>query len=362
MGFQRPFALCFLSLAASSVKGLPLAEGRAAAPLAPIAPETELPDRNCTVTVTLLRLSERVWEADVVYRWKNPRSGSSGEAVQRYRDNGELRFSLRSFGQMQGARFFHIIAQGPPPSWLNLSHPRIFWWNETTLLNDLRQERKIVKPLAVANSEPSKLVVARVPNLAPRFILTDDDYFLFPRHGSSTRLFFDESGVPIQTSKIMMSHRPIPFLRDAYRQAVRHEGDQTVTNLLTSGTAFNGSDLRPEVDPLPRLCERMQQEGTAICHYMPKLFGECAHSSVCKAETSLDPGTKKRSEFTHYWLKRWEPVESQYITANESSSFFEILEEEMPLTFCELPCARILCIYPVSPFRACSICPPWRVG
>jgi len=288
-------------------------------------------DAQCTGA---LHLGEKAWETDVVYRWKNPGEGSHGEALNRYRDNGELRFSMRSFALLKGVRFFHIIASGAPPSWLNLSHPRVFWWNETALLDDLRQERGITEPLAVANSEPSKLVVARVPNLAPRFILTDDDYFIYPRPDASTRLFFDEAGIPIIPQRIMMVHRPIAFLRDAYREAVRNESNETLAQLLTSGVAYDGEDLREVIDPLPRIAGRMREEGTAMCHYMPKLYAECSNSSKCIRETSMDFSTKKKSEFAHFWLKRWEPTDGVYITPEQSADFFATVEQEEPMTFC----------------------------
>ena len=299
---------------------------------------------NCTVA---LHLGEKAWETDVVYRWKNPGEGSHGESLNRYRDNGELRFSMRSFALLKGVRFFHIIASGAPPKWLNLSHPRVFWWNETAMLDDLRQERGITEPLAVANSEPSKLVVARVPNLAPRFILTDDDYFIYPRPDASTRLFFDEAGIPIIPQRIMMVHRPIAFLRDAYREAVQNESTAAAARMLTSGVAYDGGDLREGIDPLPRIAGRMREEGTAVCHYMPKLYAECSNSSKCIREKSMDHahltpgvgyvadfGATKKSEFAHFLLKRWEPKEGVYITAEQSAAFFAAVEQEEPMTFC----------------------------
>ena len=66
--------------------------------------------------------------------------------------------------------------------------------------NELRTLRGITRPLRVFNSEPAKLAVARIPNLADRFLLVDDDYFAIPQRTStrcagvpclSTRMFFD---------------------------------------------------------------------------------------------------------------------------------------------------------------------------
>ena len=303
-------------------------------PRLPVA-QTYEQTAHCSVA---LHLGDKAWETDVVYRWKSPDEGSHGEAFNRYRDNGELRFSMRSFALLKGVRFFHIIASGTPPSWLNLSHPRVFWWNETAMLDDFRQERGITEPLAVANSEPSKLVVARVLNLAPRFILTDDDYFIYQRRDASTRLFFDKAGIPIIPQRIMMAHRPIAFLRDAYRacyrEAVRNESNVKAAQLLTSGIANDGEDLRMSIDPLPNITARMRETGTAMCHYMPRLSAECSNSSQCIREVSMDYSTHKQSKFAHFMLKRWEPFDGVYITAEQLSDFFATLEQEEPMTFC----------------------------
>ena len=107
---------------------------------------------------------------DVVYRWTNPHDipSSARQMLQRYRDNGELRFSLRSFAHVRGVRHFHVVAKGAPSTWLNISHPRISWWNETSLLEMLRMERGMRLPLDVVNSEPAKLAIARIAGLAER--------------------------------------------------------------------------------------------------------------------------------------------------------------------------------------------------
>merc|ERR1711865_431293 len=75
---------------------------------------------------------------------------------------------------------------------------------------------------------------------------------IYPRPDASTRLFFDEAGIPIIPQRIMMVHRPIAFLRDAYREAVQNESNETLAQLLTSGVAYDGEDLREVIDPLPR--------------------------------------------------------------------------------------------------------------
>ena len=91
------------------------------------------------ISIADVQLSEFALVCDVVYRWVNPSSITPSIAnqirnQQRYRDNEELRFSMRSFAGMQGVRYLHTVAKGQPPSWLDVTHPRIFWWSETRLL------------------------------------------------------------------------------------------------------------------------------------------------------------------------------------------------------------------------------------
>lgn len=113
------------------------------------------------IPIADVQLSEVALVCDVVYRWVNPSSITPSIAnkirnQQRYRDNDELRFSMRSFAGMQGVRYLHTVAKGEPPSWLDVTHPRIFWWSETRLLNELRILRGIHSACSTA-SQPSWL-------------------------------------------------------------------------------------------------------------------------------------------------------------------------------------------------------------
>ena len=67
-------------------------------------------------TLSSIIPSPFVLECDVVYRWYNPQVAKKENVAnrQRYRDNGELRYSLRSFATVEGIRYFHIVSKGPP--------------------------------------------------------------------------------------------------------------------------------------------------------------------------------------------------------------------------------------------------------
>ena len=137
---------------------------------------------------------------------------------QRFRDNGELRYSMRAFAEVRGVRRFHVVARGSPPSWLDTSHRRVRWWDEQVrpstepgtlhrlslavplplcrhpslklpgsiprwwyeqeLIAAFLTERNLTsqRRLLSANSEPSKLAVAALAgHLAERFLLLDGE-------------------------------------------------------------------------------------------------------------------------------------------------------------------------------------------
>ena len=122
-------------------------------------------------------------ECDAVWRWAG--SGTNTKMLQRhrhamnpqrYRDNGELRYSMRSFAAVRGIRLFHIIAR-EAPDWLNLTHPRIRWWSEQKIVSRVCAMHNFSCQRGFAHtSEPTKLAAAALPELAERFIFIDDDY------------------------------------------------------------------------------------------------------------------------------------------------------------------------------------------
>ena len=263
------------------------------------------------IPIADVQLSEVALVCDAVYRWVNPSSITPSIAnkirnQQRYRDNDELRFSMRSFAGMQGVRYLHTVAKGEPPSWLDVTHPRIFWWSETRLLNELRILRGITSPLRVFNSEPAKLAITRIPNLADRFLLVDDDYFAIPQRNSkgcagisclSTRIFFDAAGVPLHPETVLSSHRPIPMLRSAYFSAVAAESDADIERQLTSGVnrvVTPRAASESVTDPMVRWCVAMKCNGTARPLDMAGAtrFSQQANGRRCSEQFSTPSYTK----------------------------------------------------------------------
>jgi hypothetical protein len=90
----------------------------------------------------------------------------------RFRDHGELRFSLRSLETYAPwIRHVHIVTSGQVPDWLDTTNPRLSVVDVATIFQDLRH-------LPTFNSAAIEVHLHRVPNLSKRFLHFDDDLFL----------------------------------------------------------------------------------------------------------------------------------------------------------------------------------------
>ena len=90
----------------------------------------------------------------------------------RFRDNGELRHSLRSLAaHAPWVRRIHLLTNGQVPRWLDRSDPR---------LHLVRHEEVFEDPgaLPTFNSHAIEVNLHRIPGLARRFLYFNDDFFL----------------------------------------------------------------------------------------------------------------------------------------------------------------------------------------
>ncbi|MEW6364176.1 MAG: stealth conserved region 3 domain-containing protein [Acidobacteriota bacterium] len=105
-------------------------------------------------------------------RWIGPAQEPDAIAARRFRDNGELRYSLRSIERhapwIDG---IHFVTNGRMPEWLNTSHPRVS-------VVDHRQVFPDPAVLPVFNSCAIELNLHRIPGLSRRFLYLNDDLFL----------------------------------------------------------------------------------------------------------------------------------------------------------------------------------------
>ncbi len=123
---------------------------------------------------------------------------SSG--VRRFRDNGELRYSLRSLEQhAPWVRNVVIVHSGAPPAWLDTTRPG---------LRTVRHEEIFPDHAALPtfNSWAIELTLHLIPGLSRRFLYLNDDFFLvrdtppawfLPADGPP-RFFFEDNAIPVR--------------------------------------------------------------------------------------------------------------------------------------------------------------------
>lgn len=100
----------------------------------------------------------------------NPAAGSDA-ATNRFRDNDELKFSLRSLGRFAPwIRRVFLVTSGQAPEWLNRNHPRL-----TLVTHEQLFRRK--SDLPAFNSNAIELQLHRIDGLSRRFLYLNDDVF-----------------------------------------------------------------------------------------------------------------------------------------------------------------------------------------
>ena len=184
---------------------------------------------------------------DFVYRWCHPDRASGDGDIRRRRDNGELRFSLRSLRMhVPWLRQIHIVFAGSPPELEDRTGITLI---DERLLFVRANERHGVK-IDSGNSEPVKLCFPLIDNLAPYFVSMDDDFFI--TRDLRVEWFLDAGGRPRYPREIRHSHRPLIFRTTDYAQYVDGMSGDDHWHFLRSGNARH--DIYETL--IPALCER----------------------------------------------------------------------------------------------------------
>lgn len=142
-----------------------------------------LPERSTDTGDRQPHLNESI---DAVYLWVDGAAagfeqalagcveGPSREAAgpRRYRDNGELRYSLRSL-EMHAPwiRKVYLVTNGQAPCWLSLDSRRVELVPHAAIFPDPDH-------LPTFNSHAIELHLHRIPGLSERFLYFNDDVFL----------------------------------------------------------------------------------------------------------------------------------------------------------------------------------------
>jgi hypothetical protein len=174
-------------------------------------------------------------EIDAVYLWVDgsdrsfqkslysflplAQSSTSSDSLSpnRFGDNGELRYSLRSLERFAPwIRRIYLVTNGQIPDWLDRFHPQVTVVpHETLFLNK--------NHLPTFNTSAIEMQLHRVPNLSRRFLYLNDDVFLgapttpdtFLHPDGTPRLFLQETSLHDRTDS-----GPVHDRSYAYTQAV----------------------------------------------------------------------------------------------------------------------------------------------
>lgn len=128
--------------------------------------------------------SDPLWQNDFKKYYSNQRGLDA--RIQRYRDNGLLRFWFRGLEKnAPWIRKIHFITYGHIPEWLNCAHDK---------LNIVKHENYIDKKyLPTFNSHVIELNLHRIHDLSERFVYFNDDTFLV---NSIKEDFYFKDGLP----------------------------------------------------------------------------------------------------------------------------------------------------------------------
>ncbi len=139
---------------------------------------------------------------------------SEGVNDARWRDNEELRYSLRSVEKYASwINHIYIITDGQCPAWLDTSHPKITIVDHTEIMP--------ADALPIFNSQAIESCIYRIPGLSEHFIVGNDDtMFTQP---TTPETFFDADGVP--TVRLMRFNRQKALRRGNYHGTIRRMQD-----------------------------------------------------------------------------------------------------------------------------------------
>jgi hypothetical protein len=170
-------------------------------------------------------------DVDAVYTWvdgsdpgfqairRRYAGPAAADQANRYRSNGELRYSLRSLLRYAPwVRRVHILPNGQAPRWLDGSHPRIHVVTHAEVFPEPRC-------LPTFNSHAIEMCLHRIPGLSRRFLYFNDDFFL-GRDVHPADFFTPDGG-----QMVFLDEFPLPG--DPRQGSARERACAYTQNLLT---------------------------------------------------------------------------------------------------------------------------------
>lgn len=199
------------------------------------------------------------WLAQQTHQ-KSKKYISAGD--ERWRDNGELKYSLRSLAEnVPWVNHIYIVTGfNQVPAWLNKKHPKITVVPHKTIFPH--------DALPTFNSTAIDMCLHNIPGLAERFLLLNDDMFFnkplapsffFDRHGRARNLYVRRNvnykrlgwildKTDVYRSKILLSAKKIHdvFGRKLYKLSPSHGIDAYVKSSWI--TCRNHPMIKPHID------------------------------------------------------------------------------------------------------------------
>ncbi|MDR2526969.1 MAG: Stealth CR1 domain-containing protein, partial [Rickettsiales bacterium] len=166
----------------------------------------------------------------------------------RFRDNNELKYSLRSVSKF--ASFINnifIVTHKQKPSFLNLSHPKIHIIDHSQILPS--------EAIPNYNSIAIEMCIDNIPNLQEKYIYFNDDFF-FGNYVKSSDFF--EGAQPIITMKkhhfkyknyydnLQLLHTPTPFLKSFVKE-IKQEYEEAVQKTICCQIRGSGEQFHREM-------------------------------------------------------------------------------------------------------------------
>ena len=154
--------------------------------------------------------------------------GRDSVARERFRNNGELMYSLRSVAECAPwvNHIYIVTGFGQVPTWLNTSHPKITVISDTQIMP--------ADALPTFNSVSIEMCITNIPNLSEHFLLMNDDMFFNKK--LSPLYFYDLMGRA--KYRFCSSRRPTP---DELKQKSAY--DQTIFMAQTAISQIFHRDL-----------------------------------------------------------------------------------------------------------------------
>lgn len=187
--------------------------------------------------LTTPHIFEPAFDVDLVYLWVDSsdkkwqeRKRNAFAAVtnqvqpeaagdERFRDYGELRFSLRSVHEyVPWARHVYLVTDQQIPDWLNTEHPKLQVIDHTELFGDDGR-------LPTFNSHAIGSRLHHIPGLSENYLYLNDDV-MFGRPVGKNQFFYSNG-----LSKFFLSKATLPYT-DAGFASPHEEARRNVVNLL----------------------------------------------------------------------------------------------------------------------------------